>query len=175
MIQGLRKQEDERLDEEMDIMNEIEGGGGGSVLPKVKKSGMNPDGAGEKTGTAAVAESQITSTLDADGLVKLTEDDDRTAFSGGGGQGREGDVAVPARKKKGQKRQTRRVIREFRLKLLSNPSPNIKCGYCANIASQSVLIILKSRNRIKKGIQFLRTKMKMMSKMVLAMMIFRAR
>ena len=104
MIQGLRKQEDERLDEEMDIMDEIEGGGGGggTTLLKEKRKKEQTGDKDENEAMMAVAESQIASTMDADGLVSLVED----------GAG-EGDVAVPARKKKGQKRQTRRAIREL--------------------------------------------------------------
>ena len=114
MIQGLRKQEDERLDEEMDIMIDIEGGCGESVLLKEKKKNNNTrdknDDTEESKATMVVVESQIASTLDADGLVSMAEDNNRIAVG-------EGDAAVPARKKKGQKRQTRRAIRELHLKL----------------------------------------------------------
>ena len=166
MIQGMRKQEDERLDQEMDIMNDIEGGGGGgSALPKAKKSSINDD-VGDKEATTVVAESQIASTLDADGLVKLAEDDDRTAV--GRGRGREGDVAVPARKKKGQKRQTRRVIRELHPQLYHSST---MYDSFAHMLSQSVLSKVKLPSSNKNHILLLRTKTKSLKAGPVMMMI----
>ena len=107
MIQGMRKQEDERFDDEMAIMNDMESGGGGRENVVAKQKQNTADAA---TGTSdkerktdVVPESQIGGSLDADGFHDIRKDDRLT------GEGMK-NTAV-GRKKKGQKRQTRRVIR----------------------------------------------------------------
>lgn len=93
MIQAMKKDEDDRLDEEADIMREMEMEEQGIVLPKKPKAPK-----------ILVEDSQMDMPLGPDRGVETEEDSDEEPALGRDGKPRK------AWKKKGLKRQTRRVI-----------------------------------------------------------------
>lgn len=96
MIQSLKKQEEDRLDEEADIMRELEMEAEGIPIPKKAK-----------VTEILVEDSQATMPLGPDGAVESDGDEDENEAEDGLDQN-----GKPRRiwKKRGQKRQTRRVI-----------------------------------------------------------------
>jgi 26S proteasome regulatory subunit N12 len=93
MIQTLKKQEEDRLDEEADIMRELEMEAQGIPVPKKQKV---PD--------ILVEDSQAQVTLDVDGFLPSEEEKDVEADNAQNENGQPRKVW----KKRGQKRQTRR-------------------------------------------------------------------
>lgn len=110
MIANLKRQEEERLDEEADIMREMEMEAEGLVVPKkVRKAEV------------LVEDSQVQMPLGVDGLESDEEDDENKAEDGLDVNGQPKKVW----KKRGQKRQTRRVISKFIFRLVVFPVANI--------------------------------------------------
>jgi hypothetical protein len=97
MIQTLKKQEEDRLDEEAEIMRELEMEAEGIPMPKKQKL---PD--------ILVQDSQAHVTLDVDGFLPSEEEDEEEEEA-------QNDQSRPRKvwKKRGQKRQTRRSNSKF--------------------------------------------------------------
>lgn len=96
MIRSMRKQEDDRLDEEAGIMRELEMEAEGLPLPKK-----------QKTSELLVGDSQVTMPLGPDGPPDTDDENDGRRQDDAPGQN---DNSKRIWKKRGQKRQTRRVI-----------------------------------------------------------------
>ncbi|KAI9816577.1 MAG: regulatory particle non-ATPase [Pycnora praestabilis] len=99
MLAGLRRMEDERLDEEMDLMREMEMEGGEALMASFKA----------KVPSLLVEDSQVLVIPGPDGFASEDNDEDESEGDKGAGLGRDGKP-LKVWKKKGQKRTTRRVI-----------------------------------------------------------------
>ena len=104
MIRSIKKQEEERLDEEADIMRELEMEAAGASIPKKSQAPA-----------ILVPDSQATVSLGADGFALSDNENDEETTEGVDQDGK------PLRvwKKRGLKRQTRRVISKCLLAVLS--------------------------------------------------------
>lgn len=99
MIQSLKKQEEDRLDEEADIMREMEMEAEGIFVPRKPR-----------ISDVLVEDSQAPMALGPDRGIESEEDEDEKAEDGLNQNGQPRKVW----KKRGQKRQTRRVISKSR-------------------------------------------------------------
>ncbi len=134
MIQSLRKQEEEQLDDELDIMRELE---------QDEERGTSSASAKPAQVQVQMQDSQHVTVLDAEGFNNGSDsDEDQEA-------GPKDDGRKPTRwKKKGQKRQTRRVISKLSMSLFSSSSQRshvVQCGQINQDQNRSKLRSLQTR------------------------------
>lgn len=121
MIQGMRKQEDDRLDEEMEMMREMENGDDDQEHPKP---------------VVQVEDSQVVMPLGPDQAIESEESEEEEKDAG---------VFRKPWKKKGLKRQTKRVISKFNLQRDTlNHTNNSQCDL-----HRSLRLQLKESIRIR--------------------------